>query len=171
MGRPTVTTPDPANPDRAVSLAELDLGTWSADEGLAFEAAEWVLGALIAQTTAAAAAERAEPVPDQERLTALAEERAAYAGDRRRLSLHDPAHVKQVPTATAHSLDVAGPEPRMRAEPDDAARLDAEEHRSCAAVLRRTLGQRGSTLTAALAGWLTRIRFGLRSPGTIESGH
>lgn len=96
MGRSTVTTPDPPSPDRAVSLAEFDLGTWSADEGLAFEAAKWVLGALIAQVSAAAAAERAEPVPDRERLSALAEERADYAAERRRLSVHDPAHVKQV---------------------------------------------------------------------------
>lgn len=86
------TTPEPPEgPDRAISLADLDLGAWSADDGLAFEAAEWILGAMIARTTAADAAERAKPVPNQERLAALDEERAVYAAERRQLSVHDRA--------------------------------------------------------------------------------
>ncbi|WP_226366973.1 hypothetical protein [Pseudonocardia sp. ICBG162] len=46
---------------------------------------------MIARTTAADAAERATPVPNQERLAALDKERTSYAAERRQLSVHDRA--------------------------------------------------------------------------------
>ncbi|MBW0104316.1 hypothetical protein [Pseudonocardia sp. KRD291] len=87
---------EPSTPAEALSLANLDIGAWSADEGLAFETAEWIIGALISRVSADTAAERDKPAPDQHRLGALAEERARYAAVRRQLSVHDPAHVQEV---------------------------------------------------------------------------
>jgi hypothetical protein len=80
----------------AVSSADLDLGEWSAEQGTDFEAAEWVLGALIAwcsaESSAVAGAASSAVVQQAE----LAAERERYAALQRELSVHNSAHTREV---------------------------------------------------------------------------
>jgi hypothetical protein len=85
-----------AEPPKPISVADLDLGTWTPEEGTAFEAAEWLMGSLIGWCSEQSAIERSRPRPDQERLAALDAERAGYARVRRSLSVDDPEYVQQV---------------------------------------------------------------------------
>jgi hypothetical protein len=85
-----------AEPPQPVSVADLDLGSWTAEQGIAFEAAEWVLGSLIGWCSSEMAAERARPQPDPDRLAALSAEQAEYAMARRSLDIHDPEQVQRV---------------------------------------------------------------------------
>jgi hypothetical protein len=78
-------------PGPPISLADLELGTWSAEQGTAFEAAEWVLGSLIAWCAAESAREQ-----DPDRLAAIADECRKYAAIRRTLSVHEPQRVQRV---------------------------------------------------------------------------
>lgn len=81
---------------KPVSLADLDLGRWSAEDGRAFEVAEWVMGALIAWCSAESARERAEGHPDPARLAELASETDGYAAVQRELSIREPERVQEV---------------------------------------------------------------------------
>lgn len=83
-------------PGPPISLADLDLGTWSAEQGTAFEAAEWVLGSLIAWCAAESAREQSAALPDPDRLAAIADERRQYAEIRESLSVHQPHLVQRV---------------------------------------------------------------------------
>lgn len=67
------------------------LPTWSYEYGTEVEAAEWVLGSLIAWTSKQLGAE-----PDEAKATALREQSAALAAERRRMLTGGPAAPAQV---------------------------------------------------------------------------
>ena len=81
------------------------LGWWTAEQGRSYEVAEWVLGALIAECSEDAAAERQHSAPDLARPGAIADRRAHYAAVRRGLSVNDPAAIQKV-------IDEYGPRAR-----------------------------------------------------------
>jgi hypothetical protein len=75
----------------------MDLGSWTAEQGIAFEAAEWVLGSLIGWCAEQSTVERVRRRVDPARLAELAAERAGYAAVCRSLDVHDPEQVRRVP--------------------------------------------------------------------------
>jgi hypothetical protein len=83
-------------PPRGISLADLELGTWTAEQGIALEVAEWVLGALIGWCSAETARERRQARPDLHRLAELKREQSEYTRLRRDLDIHDPQQVQRV---------------------------------------------------------------------------
>jgi hypothetical protein len=85
-------------PTQGINPSGHQLGSWTAEQGTAFETAEWVLGALIAWCSAETARENRRDRPDVDRLAALDRERQKYAHLRRTLDVHDTSQVQRALT-------------------------------------------------------------------------